>query len=108
MQGLLSNKERIINHELQTDKKKMRQGTILLLCTVVLFARCSFAERTGDSAQCRMEYENHNSVDYGPLVVQEVKGTIVDPQQGPVPRVCVGLFTEKEHRVLATVQSDTK
>ena len=48
-----------------------------------------------------VEYENHNQIDYGPLIVQEVKGTIIDPQQVAVPKVCVGIFTEKEHKLVA-------
>jgi Carboxypeptidase regulatory-like domain len=52
------------------------------------------------------EYENHNQTDYGPLVVQEVKGTIKDPQQVAVPKVCAGIFTEKEHKLVATTESD--
>lgn len=31
-------------------------------------------------------YENHNQVDYRPLVVEEVKGTIRDPQQVAIPK----------------------
>jgi hypothetical protein len=46
------------------------------------------------------EYENHNQIDYGPLIVQEVEGMITDPQQVAVPKVCVGIFTQKGQKVV--------
>lgn len=54
------------------------------------------------------EYENHNQTDYGPLIVQDVKGAITDPQQVAVPKVCVGIFTEKDHKLVATTESDAE
>ena len=77
----------------------------LLIVAAALLAAPSFAQQKGDSP-CMAEYENHNQVDYGPLIVQEVKGTIMDPQQGAVPKVCVGIFTEKDHKLVATTESD--
>lgn len=77
----------------------------LLIVAAALLAAPSFAQQKADSL-CMAEYENHNQVDYGPLIVQEVKGTIMDPQQGAVPKVCVGIFTEKDHNLVATTESD--
>src|SRR5690242_12977026 len=77
----------------------------LLIFAAALFAEPSFAQQKGDSS-CVAEYENHNQTDYGPLVVQDVKGTITDPQQSAVPKVCVGIFTEKDHKLVATTESD--
>ncbi len=80
----------------------------LLIFAVALSAEPSFAaaQQRGNSSPCMVEYENHNQIDYGPLIVQEVKGTIIDPQQVAVPKVCVGIFTEKEHKLVATTESD--
>ena len=64
------------------------------------------AQEQGRSSACTVHYENHNQIDYGPLVVQDVKGTITDPQQVAVPKVCAGIFTEKDHRLIATTESD--
>lgn len=64
------------------------------------------ARQKGDSSPCIAEYENHNQIDYGPLVVQDVKGTITDPQQSVISKVCVGIFTEKDHKLLASAESD--
>lgn len=78
----------------------------LLIFAVALLAEPSFAQQKGDSSPCMAEYENHNQIDYGPLIIQKVKGTITDPQQGAVPKVCVGIFTEKDHKLVATTESD--
>ncbi|MGH9562753.1 MAG: carboxypeptidase-like regulatory domain-containing protein [Terracidiphilus sp.] len=79
----------------------------LLIFAAALLAESSFAaQQNGDSSPCRAVYENHNQIDYGPLIVQEVKGAITDPQQGAVPKACVAVFTEKEHKLLATTESD--
>lgn len=65
----------------------------LLIVAAVLLAAPLFAQQKADSSSCVAEYENHNQTDYGLLIVQEVKGTIKDPQQVAVPKVCVGIFT---------------
>lgn len=78
----------------------------LLIVAAVLLAAPLFAQQKADSSSCVAEYENHNQTDYGLLIVQEVKGTIKDPQQVAVPKVCVGIFTEKEHKLVATTESD--
>ena len=78
----------------------------LLIFAAALLAASSFAQQKGDSSPCVAGYENHNQIDYGPLVVQDVKGTITDPQQVAVPKVCVGIFTEKDHKLVATTESD--
>ena len=83
------------------------QKTTLLLLSVALLVMPSFAaQQKGDSSRCTAEYENHNQVDYGPLIVQKVTGTITDPQQIAMAKVCVAIFTEKQHRLLATTESD--
>jgi Carboxypeptidase regulatory-like domain len=80
----------------------------LLIFAVTLLAEPSFAQQKGESSPCMAEYENHNQIDYGPLIIQKVKGTITDPQQGAVPKVCVGIFTEKDHKLVATTESDAE
>jgi len=83
------------------------RNVTLLIFTVALLAGPSFAaQQKEDSLPCMVEYENHNQIDYGPLIVQEVKGTITDPQQVAVPKVCVGVFTEKEHKLVASTESN--
>ena len=47
-----------------------------------------------------MSYENHNQIDYGPLVVGRLRGKAVDQSGVAVPGVCVGLFKESDHRLI--------
>lgn len=67
---------------------------------------------TGAQAQesapvkCTVEYENHNQVDYGPLVLRRLTGRAVDPSSVPMPGGCIGLFAEDRHQLLATVSAD--
>lgn len=91
----------IINGELQATRKTMSTRKLAqLLFAAALLAEPLFAQQKGDSSACMAEYENHNQIDYGPLIVQEVEGMITDPQQVAVPKVCVGIFTQKEHKVV--------
>ena len=85
-----------------------RQITLLIFAAVLSATPSLTAQQKGDSSRCMVEYENHNQIDYGPLVVQEVRGRITDPQQFAVPKVCVALFTEAEHKLIATTESDTE
>jgi hypothetical protein len=79
---------------------------IRLIFAAALLAEPSFAQQKRDSSPCMAEYENHNQIDYGPLVVQVVEGTITDPQKGAVPKAWVCIFTEKDHKLVAATQSD--
>ena len=47
-----------------------------------------------------MSYDNRNQIDYGPLKLRSLQGKAVDPDGVPVPGVCVGLFTESDHRLI--------
>jgi hypothetical protein len=51
-------------------------------------------------------YENNNQVDPSQLKVQKVRGIVTDPQQVPIPQACIALFTPKEHKLVATTESD--
>jgi hypothetical protein len=85
----------------------MNYGKLTLLAFATgLLAAPSFARQNGKSPPCAIEYENHNQIDYGPLVVQDVKGTITDQQHNAVPRVCVGVFSEKDHKLVVATESD--
>jgi hypothetical protein len=49
-----------------------------------------------------MAYENRNQVDYGPLSLSELRGKAVDLSGDPIPGVCVGLFKESDHSLIAS------
>jgi hypothetical protein len=48
-----------------------------------------------------MTYENRNQVDYGPVALKRLRGKAIDPSGVPVPGVCVGLFRESDHILIA-------
>jgi hypothetical protein len=58
-------------------------------------------------AACKnLSYESRNQIDYGPLRVAAVRGITKDAEGISVPRVCVGVFTEAEHKLIAAVEAD--
>lgn len=76
----------------------------LLIFAATLLAEPLYAQQKEDSP-CVAVYEDNNQVDYGPLIVQEVKGMVTDPASA-VSQACVGIFTEKDHKIVATTESD--
>ena len=52
-------------------------------------------------AVCKdLAYENRNQTDYGPRGTA-IRGTAKDSQGVAIPKVCVGVFTETEHKLVA-------
>jgi len=60
----------------------MSSRTMALVGLVVtLVAAMPLAGQQNNSpSPCEVEYENHNQIDYGPLTVQDLKGTVTDPK----------------------------
>lgn len=81
----------------------MRNHTIVGLWCVLAF---SYVGRATEPGCQGMAYESRNQTDYGPLQVSAVRGTTRDARGGPVPNVCVGVFSEIEHKLVAFTQSD--
>lgn len=79
---------------------------ILLAVAGALWGVPLFAQQKVGTSPCMVEYENHNQIDYGPLVVQDVKGTITDPGKSAVSKGCVGVFTETDHKLVAATESN--
>jgi hypothetical protein len=53
-----------------------------------------------------MAYENRNQIDYGPLHIRTVKGIARDLDGVVIPKLCVGVFTDTEHKLVATTETD--
>lgn len=51
-------------------------------------------------------YENHNQIDYGPLHLSQIAGLAKDENGFPVSQVTLGLFTDKEHALVAVARTD--
>lgn len=68
------------------------------------------AQQTKEPCKCQVTYENKNQVDPKPLSVRAVSGRTISEvgdvgtaqEIGAVAGACVGLFTEQDHRLVAT------
>jgi protocatechuate 3,4-dioxygenase beta subunit len=78
----------------------------LLSCLILIlaFSASSQAQHENDCGQTT--YENHNQIDYGPLTVQNVNGTASDPSGTQIPGACIAIFSEKDQKLLAAVETD--
>lgn len=82
----------------------------LLFCHIPAIAQDSGDRSRGNSSQCSTAYENLNQIDYGPLRVSEVTGrSVIQIEtkivQNDVRDACLVLFTEKDHRVVASIRT---
>jgi hypothetical protein len=60
------------------------------------------------TSRVQMTYQDRNQVDYGPLRVGVAKGRVRDDAGVAIPSVCLGLFSEPDHKLVATTQTDVK
>ena len=83
----------------------------VMIFAMALLVDPSLAQQRTNSSPCVVEYENHNQTDYSRLIVQNVKGVITGPQEGTIPKACVGIFTEifteKDHKLVASAETDS-
>jgi hypothetical protein len=73
---------------------------VLLACVV------SVSQAQQSTEACAPVYQNHNMIDYGPLVFRGLSGYTIDPASARMRGGCIGLFTEKDHRLIATAEAD--
>jgi len=91
----------------QCNRHRLLLPLVRSLFSVMLLLFTSSAAAAQQNASCKnMEYENRNFIDYGSLKVTTLRGKVADPQQVPIPQVCLGVFTEKDHKLVATAESD--
>src|SRR5437868_5492993 len=77
--------------------------SVAVCCFVFAVAVPSQEAATG----CKdLSYANRNQTDYGPLRVANIKGTARDAQGVAIPKVCVGVFTEMDHKLIASTETD--
>jgi hypothetical protein len=53
-------------------------------------------------------YENHNMIDYGPLVFRSVGGVVVDSAGVVVPGATIGVFTDVDHKLVTKTTTDAR
>jgi len=56
-------------------------------------------------AQAPMPYQNRNQIDYDPLVVRVIAGTVSD-SHGSIPNARIGLFSEPGHQLVTEIRAD--
>jgi hypothetical protein len=79
----------------------LRLGSALALLVTAILA---FGQQTR-TAGCAITYENQNQVDYGPIGLRKIHGTVLDQSSGPVPSVCLGIFSERDHVLIVSAES---
>lgn len=85
---------------------------LFILVAILLNGMRSYVQQPSGSCKQAIVYENHNQSDPDPLSVRSLRGRVIaevgdKPQQiGPLPGACLGLFSEDEHRLIATETAD--
>jgi hypothetical protein len=82
--------------------KLMRYSVLILSLILTIPVAASASEHPCDKTA---PYEDRNQVDYGPLRVQRIGGTVVDFDGGVIPGACILIFSESDHRFIAAAES---
>jgi hypothetical protein len=90
------------------DRTRQKIGNLLQPWLTVVFAFGLASALLGESSKscAGMPYRDDNQVDYS-LRLRTLKGTAVDAHGVAIPGVCVGLFKEPDHELIAVVQTDS-
>jgi hypothetical protein len=76
------------------------------MTSAIVFCATPLAYARGCDDTCEpLAYENHNQLEGEALSVSALKGKIVDTAGDPVPGVCLSLFTERGHHLVAATSS---
>ncbi len=89
-------------------QRKNERYNVRWLSTVLLLALAvPFGQAQGATRKCTPTYQNHNAIDYGPLVFRNLSGWAIAPAAAAerISGACLGLFTEEEHRLVAVFET---
>lgn len=62
----------------------------------------------GETLCEELTYHDRNQIDYGPVRVAEVRGVTLDPQGVAIPDVCIGVFAEGDHKLVAVAKTESR
>jgi len=79
----------------------MRYIALMLGLSLIVMAQ------SGTSTCAGMTYRDQNQTDYK-IRIRDLRGVALDEQNGPVPGVCVGIFTEPDHKLIKTTRTDDR
>ena len=81
--------------------------TVLLAAIgLMLVAPAALAQE--ELPSCPSAYQNHNQIEYGPLLVRAVAGRVIDRQSAVVPGACLTVFSEIGHKLVTSARTDAK
>jgi len=63
------------------------------------------AQAAANESCAGMAYRDQRQIDTK-IRVHDLRGVAIDEQNVPVPGVCVGLFTESDHKLIATIRTN--
>src|SRR5215470_4758017 len=85
---------------------------LFALAAIFLNGMRPYVQQPSEPCKQGIVYENHNLSDPNPLSVRSLTGRVIaetgDGAQeiGTLPSACLSLFTEEEHRLIATATAD--
>ncbi len=80
----------------------------ILFLIFSIYGGQTFPQQRMSVCHSPIEYEDSNQSSPNVLSVNVIAGSIIDPGGADVPNVCMGLFTEDDHRLVAETTSDKK
>jgi len=84
----------------------MRARTPALRIFVAVHILCALMSQNAAGQACgTIVYENRNQIDYGPLAVSAVQGIVMDSTGTSIPKTCVGVFTEADHKLVGSTET---
>lgn len=81
----------------------MSKRLFLIIAFVGLAPVWMSAQQSPSSCANPLEYDNRNQIDPPPLSVRVVAGSVIDQDGYAIPIACLGLFTERDHRLVANI-----
>ncbi len=84
----------------------MPKRLILIIAFVGLAPIWASAQQSASSCPKPLEYENRNQIDPPTLSVRAVSGRVINQDGFAVPNACLGLFAERDHRLVASIPAD--
>jgi hypothetical protein len=108
------NEEPFAGNELSFDplKETAMMKQLFASAAILLNGMQPYAQRPSEPCKQVIAYENHNQADPDPLSIRSLTGQVIaevgaeHQEIGPIPGACLGLFTDEEHRLVATATAD--
>ena len=78
----------------------MNKQIFIVVILSSLFVQVGFAQDR-DDCKANMKYEDRNNADPSTLTLARLAGIVEDSDHVPIPYACLGLFTERGHKLVA-------